>query len=87
MENEKTMMKIILSDEIKAVCPDFVCGCVEAQVENTPYSEALWGEIEEREARFKRRSPPRRSRTSAALRPPAASTGPAARTFALPPVG
>lgn len=53
MENEKTMMKIILSDEIKAVCPDFVCGCVEAQVENTPYSEALWGEIKEREARFK----------------------------------
>ncbi|MBO1364417.1 hypothetical protein JHU38_11710 [Prevotella sp. A2931] len=46
-------MKIILSNEIKTVCPDFVCACVEAQVENSPYSEALWAEIKEREERLK----------------------------------
>ena len=46
-------MKIILSNEIKTVCPDFVCACVEAPVENSPYSEALWAEIKEREERLK----------------------------------
>ena len=46
-------MKIILSNEIKTVCPDFVCACVEAPVENSPYSEALGAEIKEREERLK----------------------------------
>lgn len=38
-------MNIRLSQEIKAVCPDFVGACIEATVENTPYNEALWAEI------------------------------------------
>lgn len=38
-------MKIIVSDEIETVCPTFVGACVEAQVENTPYSQELWDEI------------------------------------------
>src|SRR3712207_5493189 len=38
-------MNIHLSQEIKAVCPDFVGACIEATVENTPYNEALWAEI------------------------------------------
>lgn len=38
-------MKIIVSDEIETVCPTFVGACVEAQVENTPYCQELWDEI------------------------------------------
>ncbi|MGN0068306.1 MAG: B3/4 domain-containing protein [Prevotella sp.] len=38
-------MKIIVSDEIAGVCPGFVGACIEAQVVNTPCSEALWQEI------------------------------------------
>ena len=47
------MMKILVSDEIKTVCPDFVGACVDAQVVNTPYSEALWKEIGEAEEYFR----------------------------------
>ena len=39
-------MKVVVSAEIKQVCPDFVGACVEAEVENTAYSEGLWTEIE-----------------------------------------
>lgn len=39
-------MKIIVSDEIETVCPTFVGACVEAQVENTPYCQELWEEID-----------------------------------------
>ena len=39
-------MKVIVSEEIKHVCPSFVGACVDAQVVNTPYSEPLWQEIE-----------------------------------------
>ena len=39
-------MKVIVSQEIKTVCPEFVGACVEAVVVNTPYSEELWKEIE-----------------------------------------
>ena len=39
-------MKVIVSQEIKTVCPEFVGVCVEAEVVNTPYSEELWKEIE-----------------------------------------
>jgi DNA/RNA-binding domain of Phe-tRNA-synthetase-like protein len=46
-------MNIIVSDEIKAVCPPFVGACVDAQVVNTPYSEALWQEIHQAEERFR----------------------------------
>lgn len=38
-------MKIIVSKEIETVCPTFVGACVEAQVENSAYSQALWNEI------------------------------------------
>lgn len=38
-------MKVIVSQEIESVCPDFVGACVEAKVVNTPYSQPLWDEI------------------------------------------
>ena len=38
-------MKVIVSDEIEKVCPAFVGACVEAEVINTQYCEALWQEI------------------------------------------
>ena len=39
------MFNIIVSKEIETVCPNFVGAAVEAYVENTPYSEPLWREI------------------------------------------
>lgn len=39
-------MKIIVSEEIEQVCPEFVGACVEAEVVNTSYDEALWTEID-----------------------------------------
>ena len=39
-------MKVVVSHEIEQICPKFVGACVEAEVVNTPYSEALWKEIE-----------------------------------------
>lgn len=39
------MFNIIVSKEIETVCPNFVGAAVEAYVENTPYSEPLWQEI------------------------------------------
>ena len=38
-------MKIAVSNEIELACPNFVVACVEAEVENTQYSEPLWKEI------------------------------------------
>ena len=38
-------MKVIVSQEIEQICPEFVGACVDANVVNTPYSEALWQEI------------------------------------------
>ena len=46
-------MKVIVSNEIEAVCPEFVGAYVEADVVNTPYSESLWQEIGELEKRFR----------------------------------
>lgn len=43
---KKHYMKVIVSKEIERVCPTFVGACVEAQVENTPYCELLWEEID-----------------------------------------
>lgn len=37
-------MKVIVSQEIEQICPEFVGACVEADVVNTAYSEALWQE-------------------------------------------
>lgn len=39
-------MKVIVSQEIEQICPEFVGACVEAEIVNTPYSEPLWLEIE-----------------------------------------
>lgn len=39
-------MKLIVSQEIERVCPEFVGACVEAQVVNTAYCKKLWQEIE-----------------------------------------
>lgn len=38
-------MKIIISEEIETVCPKFVGACVEAKVQNSPYCQELWDEI------------------------------------------
>ena len=46
-------MKVIVSQEIERACPVFVGACVEAQVVNTPYNEALWQEIEAMGERFR----------------------------------
>lgn len=46
-------MKIIVSEEIASVCPGFVGACVDAEVENTSFSQALWDEIHEMEERFR----------------------------------
>ena len=46
-------MKIIVSDEIAHVCPEFVGACVEATVVNTPYCGELWQEIEMLGERFR----------------------------------
>ncbi len=47
-------MKIAVTNEIAQVCPNFVGACVEAEVENSPYCEALWAEIETLCERFRR---------------------------------
>lgn len=46
-------MNIIVSKEIKDVCPEFVGACVEADVVNTSYSEGLWKEIHALEEEFR----------------------------------
>ena len=46
-------MKVIVSQEIERACPACVGACVEAQVVNTPYNEALWQEIEAMGERFR----------------------------------
>jgi len=47
-------MNIIVSQEIKEVCPLFVGACVDAQVENTDYCAELWDEIHRLEERFRK---------------------------------
>lgn len=39
------MMKITVSEEIEHVCPCFVGACVEAHVQNSAFSDALWKDI------------------------------------------
>ena len=46
-------MKVIVSEEIASVCPEFVGAAVEAKVKNTPYSEELWNEIHQLEEKFR----------------------------------
>ena len=47
-------MRIVVSEEIKQVCPEFVGAAVEALVVNSPYSQELWDEIHEWEEHFRR---------------------------------
>ena len=47
-------MKVIVSNEIKQVCPVFFGACVDAQVVNTPYCEELWQEINRRCEQFRK---------------------------------
>ena len=47
-------MKVIVSNEIEQVCPNFVGACVEAEVVNTTYSEGLWKEIHALEEQFRK---------------------------------
>lgn len=47
------MMKVIVSQEIERVCPDFVGACVEAQVVNSPYCAPLWEEINALGAKYR----------------------------------
>ena len=47
-------MKVIVSNEIEQICPEFVGVCLEAEVVNTPYNEALWSEIETLGEKFRK---------------------------------
>ena len=46
-------MKIIVSEEISSVCPEFAGAAVEAWVTNTQYCESLWQEINDLAEQFK----------------------------------
>lgn len=48
------MIKVSVSNEISAVCPNFVGACVEARVVNTPYNDRLWSAIHEVEERLRK---------------------------------
>ena len=39
------MMNILVSEDIRTVCPKFVGVALEAHIINTPYSAPLWEEI------------------------------------------
>ncbi|MCR5151802.1 MAG: hypothetical protein K6A98_01455 [Prevotella sp.] len=47
-------MRVIVSDEISSVCPGFVGACLEAEVVNGKYNEALWSEINAKAEEFRR---------------------------------
>lgn len=44
---------IIVEDKIETVCPSFVGACIEADVENSAYSEELWKLIDEQCEKFR----------------------------------
>jgi len=46
-------MRVIVSEEIATVCPDFVGACVEAEVENSVYNAELWDEIHQMEQHYR----------------------------------
>lgn len=51
-------MKVIVSKEIETVCPNFVGACVEAQVINSKYCDALWQEIHALGEKFRKELTP-----------------------------
>ena len=38
-------MNILVSEDIRTVCPEFVGAALEAHITNTPYSAPLWEEM------------------------------------------
>ena len=46
-------MRVVVSQEIERVCPEFIGACVEAQVVNTAYNAELWEEINVLGSRFR----------------------------------
>ena len=46
-------MNVIVSEEIKQVCPSFVGAAVEASVQNTEFHQELWDEIHRWETKFR----------------------------------
>lgn len=48
-------MKIVISDEMRKVCPVFAGAAISAKVKNSQYSEALWQEIAELGEDFKKK--------------------------------
>lgn len=46
-------VEIIVEDKIETVCPSFVGACVEADVENSAYSEELWKLIDDQCEKFR----------------------------------
>ncbi len=46
-------IRVDISDEIRAVCPDFRFSVVRAEIRNSQYDAALWSEIEEEISRLK----------------------------------
>lgn len=49
----KNKMKVIVSEDIRKVCPSFIGACVEADVANSPFSQRLWDEIHSLEDHFR----------------------------------
>lgn len=46
-------MKVIVSQEIESVCPEFVGACIDAKVVNSQFCQPLWDEIHELGEKFK----------------------------------
>lgn len=52
-KKDNRKLEIIVEDKIETVCPSFVGACVEADVENSAYSEELWKLIDEQCEKFR----------------------------------
>lgn len=52
-KKDNRKVEIIVEDRIETVCPSFVGACVEADVENSAYSEELWKLIDEQCEKFR----------------------------------
>lgn len=46
-------MKILVSEEMSSICPEFVGACVAAEVENSSFDGSLWEEIHQLEDRLR----------------------------------
>lgn len=52
-KKDNRKVEIIVEDKIETVCPSFIGACVEADVENSAYSEELWKLIDEQCENFR----------------------------------